>query len=103
MTKIRKNEIKTQIIELVTELAEADSDTPVTAEPKPEAEPEPKAEPEPEKVELLTVKECAELTGLSVNTVRELEKQGKIESMRAGKGIRGKILIFKRSLLNLQN
>ncbi|MDE7287880.1 MAG: helix-turn-helix domain-containing protein [Oscillospiraceae bacterium] len=91
MTKLRQKEILTQIMMLVTEMAEDDSDTPVTAEPK------------PEKVELLTIKECAELIpGLSVNTIRELEKQGKIESIRAGKGIRGKILIYKDSLLKLK-
>ena len=91
MTKLRQKEILTQIMMLVTEMVEDDSDTPVTSEPK------------PEKVELLTVKECAELIpGLSVNTIRELEKQGKIESIRAGKGIRGKILIYKDSLLKLK-
>lgn len=92
MTQKQKNELITQFIEFVNGIAEDDSGTPVTAEP------------EPEKVELLTVKECTELIPkLSANTVRELAKQGKIESIRAGKGERGKILIFKRSLLNLQN
>ena len=91
MTEIRQKEILTQIMMLVTEMAEDIPDAPVTAEP------------EPKKVELLTIKECAELIpGLSVNTIRELEKQGKIESIRAGKGIRGKILIYKDSLLKLK-
>ena len=91
MTEIRQKEILTQIMMLVTEMAEDIPDAPVTAEP------------EPKKVELLTVKECAELIpGLSVNTIRELVKQGKIESIRAGKGIRGKILIYKHSLLKLK-
>ena len=91
MTKLRQKEILTQMMSLITEMAEDTPDAPVTAEPK------------PEKVELLTVKECAELIpGLSVNTIRELEKQGKIESIRAGKGIRGKILIYKDSLLKLK-
>ena len=91
MTKLRQKEILTQMMSLITEMAEDTPDAPVTDEPK------------PEKVELLTIKECAELIpGLSANTIRELEKQGKIKSIRAGKGIRGKILIYKDSLLKLK-
>ena len=48
MTKLRQKEILTQIMMLVTEMAENNPDAPVTAEP------------EPEKVEMLTIKECAE-------------------------------------------
>ena len=87
MTKLRQKEILTQIMMLVTEMAEDTPDAPVTAEP------------EPKKVEMLTIKECAEFTGLSVNTIRQLVTQGKIPHMRAGRGIRGKILIEKSDLL----
>ena len=51
-------------------------------------------------IEMLTVKECAELvTGLSEHTVRQLIAQGKIAYVRAGSGVRGKILLSKASLL----
>ena len=46
-----------------------------------------------EKLEMLTIKECAELIrGLSEHTVRQLVKQGKIKSIRTGEGKSGKIL-----------
>ena len=51
-------------------------------------------------VEMLTVKECAELvSGLSEHTIRQLVAQGKVEYIRAGSGVRGKILVSKASLL----
>ena len=51
-------------------------------------------------LEMLTVKECAELVnGLSEHTVRQLVAQGKVEYIRAGSGVRGKILVSKASLL----
>ena len=87
MTKLRQKEILTQIMMLVTEMAEDTPDAPVTAEP------------EPKKVEMLTIKECAEFTGLSANTVRLLVTQGKIPHIRAGLGKRGKYLINKADLL----
>ena len=89
MTQKQKNELITQFIEFVTEMAEDTPDAPVTAEP------------EPKKVELLTSKECTELVkGLSANTVRQLVTQGKIPHIRAGLGKRGKILIKKSDLLD---
>lgn len=58
-------------------------------------------EPAPEKVEMLTIKECAEVVqGLSEHTVRQLVKQGKVKSVRTGEGKRGKILVNKADLVN---
>ena len=52
-------------------------------------------------LEMLTIKECAELvSGLSEHTIRQLVVQGKVEYIRAGSGVRGKILVSKASLLN---
>ena len=49
---------------------------------------------------MLTVKECAALVnGLSKHTIRQLVAQGKVEYIRAGNGMRGKILVSKASLL----
>ena len=51
-------------------------------------------------LEMLTVKECAELVnGLSEHTVRQLVAQDKVAYVRAGSGVRGKILVSKTSLL----
>ena len=51
-------------------------------------------------LEMLTIKECAELvSGLSEHTIRQLVVQGKVEYIRAGSGVRGKILVSKASLL----
>ena len=53
-----------------------------------------------DKVELLTVRECAEfVNGLSECTVRQLVAQGKLPHIRSGAGKRGKILIPKSALL----
>ncbi len=50
---------------------------------------------------MLTVKECAALVnGLSEHTVRQLIAQDKVAYVRAGSGVRGKILVSKASLLN---
>ncbi len=57
-------------------------------------------EPTPEKVEMLTIKESAELIGgLSEHTVRQLVAQGKVKSVRTGEGKRGKILVNKADLV----
>ena len=53
-----------------------------------------------ERLELLTVKECAETVGgLSECTVRQLVAQGRLPYIRSGAGKRGKILIPKAALL----
>ena len=54
----------------------------------------------PQRVEMLTIKESAELIdGLSEHTVRQLVKQGKVKSVRTGEGRNGKILVNKADLL----
>jgi len=54
----------------------------------------------PQKVELLTIKECADMiAGLSEHTVRQLVKQGKVKSIRTGEGKNGKILVNKADLI----
>ena len=54
----------------------------------------------PEKVEMLTIKESADLiSGLSEHTVRKLVAQGKVKSVRTGEGERGKILVNKADLI----
>lgn len=51
-------------------------------------------------VEMLTINKCCELVkGLSKRTIRELVWQGKLNSIRAGVGKNGKILVSKASLL----
>ena len=58
------------------------------------------ADDKPAKPEMLTVKECAALVnGLSEHTVRQLVVQDKVAYVRAGSGVRGKILVSKASLL----
>ena len=54
----------------------------------------------PQKVEMLTIKESAELiSGLSEHTVRKLVTKGKVKSVRTGEGERGKILVNKADLI----
>ena len=56
--------------------------------------------PTSQKVEMLTIKESAELiSGLSEHTVRQLTKQGKVKSVRTGAGRNGKILVNKADLI----
>lgn len=63
----------------------------------------PKAAPTttvPEKVEMLTIKECAEaIKGLNEYTVRQLVLRKELPSIRTGQGKRGKILVPKTALL----
>ncbi len=78
----KKQEIITQIISLLTQLAENE-------ERNSAAEP----------VEMLTVKECSEaFKGLSEHTVRQLVAQKRIPFIRTGQGRNGKILIPKAAL-----
>ena len=54
----------------------------------------------PKSVEMLTIKESAELiSGLSEHTVRRLVARGKVKSVRTGEGERGKILVNKADLI----
>ena len=88
MTTNRKNELIAQLVNILSELIEA-NDSDQVAEVKSEA------------VEMLTVKECTELIdGLSEHTVRMLVAQNKIKYIRTGEGVRGKILVNKADLLN---
>ena len=90
MNLTEKQQIISQIVLLLERLIETHS---------PEPEPKPKSS-ESQPVEMLTVKECAELvSGLSEHTIRQLVAQGKVEYIRAGSGVRGKILVSKASLL----
>ena len=83
-----KNELILQIAELLRQMIPVDEITPAKVENKPEIP------------ELLTIKECAALIpGLSEHTVRQLVKRGEIAYMRSGAGERGKILVYKSSLL----
>ena len=90
MTLLKKKELITQIVQLLEQLIEAEID-------QSESRPTPLAE---EPIEMLTVKECAALVNsLSEHTVRQLVAQGKVAYVRAGSGVRGKILVSKASLL----
>ena len=83
-----KNELILQVAELLRQMIPVEDVVPAKVEDKP-------AMPE-----LLTIKECAALIpGLSEHTVRQLVKRGEIAYMRSGVGKRGKILVYKSSLL----
>lgn len=85
MTKIEKEKIADQIMNLLIQLTNDD----ITV-----------AEPAEKPVEMLTVKECCkEVKGLSENTVRKLVAQNKVKSVRTGEGKRGKILVNKADLI----
>lgn len=90
MKSTQKKELITQIVQLLEQLIEAEA-------PEPASRPTPLAE---KPLEMLTVKECAALvTVLSEHTVRQLVAQDKVAYIRAGSGVRGKILVSKTSLL----
>ena len=90
MTLLKKKELITQIAQLLEQLIEAE-----TVEPAPQQD-----QIENQPLEMLTVKECAALVnGLSEHTVRQLVAQDKVTYVRAGSGVRGKILVSKSSLL----
>ena len=90
MNLTEKQQIISQIAQLLEQLIE--SQTPVPAPQSNQIENQP--------LEMLTVKECATLvTGLSEHTVRQLVAQDKVAYVRAGSGVRGKILVSKASLL----
>lgn len=87
MTTNRKSELIAQLVNILSELIEANDSEQV-------------AEVTSNAVEVLTVKECTEaIKGLSEHTVRKLIAQGKLPYMRAGDGQRGKMLINKSDLL----
>ena len=90
MNLTEKQQIISQIVLLIEQLIEAQP-----------SEPAPQSIIEKDKpLEMLSVKECAALIpGLSEHTVRQLVAQGKVAYVRAGSGVRGKILVSKASLL----
>lgn len=90
MTFMQKNELITQVTQLLNKLIDVDAENPTSS-----------AVPLTDKpLEMLTVKECAALVdGLSENTIRQLCAQDKIAHVRAGAGRNGKILVSKVSLL----
>ena len=90
MTTNKKNELIAQLVNILSELIEAnDSNT---------------TNDSPSAVEMLTIKECTEaVKGLSEHTVRKLIKQGKLPYIRTGEGRNGKMLINKVDLLNYFN
>lgn len=86
-----KAEIMAQIVALLSQLIENDTDNRKTEVNERSAEP----------VEMLTIKECTQaVSGLSEHTVRQLVAQNKIPYIRTGQGKRGKILISKAALLD---
>lgn len=89
MSNIEKKKIVDDILELLIKLIDDDAG-------KPDVSCETAAKP----VEMLTIKECAEVVkGLSEHTVRQLVAQDKIKSVRTGAGKKGKILVNKTDLL----
>ena len=83
-----KNELILQVAELLRQLIPVDEIAPVKDKDKPKIP------------ELLTIKECsAIIPGLSEHTVRQLVKRGEVAYMRSGAGERGKILVYKSSLM----
>ena len=90
MNLTEKQQIISQIVLLLEQLIESQSPEPAPQSNHIENQP----------LEMLTVNECAELvTGLSEHTVRQLVVQDKVAYVRAGSGVRGKILVSKASLL----
>ena len=87
MTTNRKNELIAQLVNILSELIEAN-------------DPEQVSKVKSDAVEMLTVKECTEaVKGLSEHTIRKLIKQGKLPYLRTGDGVNGKMLINKADLL----
>lgn len=96
MTAEQRNRIIKMAIALLEEFIEPEEPT-VTSNTK-------NADTNSEPTEMLTVRECTDLIqGLTAYSVRKLASSGKINSIRAGEGKNGKILINKNSLLDYMN
>ena len=90
MNLTEKQQIISQIVLLLEQLIETQPPEPAPQQNQSETQP----------LEMLTVKECAALVnGLSEHTVRQLVAQDKVAYVRAGSGVRGKILVSKANLL----
>ena len=88
MTMRNKQELIQQVIALLNTMIKVEEQSPAPP-------------PNGEQVEMLTIKECAQLiSGLSEHTVRQLVLQNKIPHIRTGQGKCGKILIPKSALLD---
>ena len=86
MTKIEKEKIADQIMNLLIQLTNDNEEV---------------SEPAEKPVAMLTVKECCDaVKGLSENTVRKLVAQNKVKFIRTGEGKRGKILVNKADLIS---
>ena len=89
MTMRNKQELIQQVVNLLNAMIEVE-ELPSTTQPS-----------SGDKVEMLTIKECAhQISGLSEHTVRQLVLQNKLPHIRTGQGKRGKILVPKSALLN---
>ena len=96
MTAEQRNRIIKMAIALLEEFIEPEEPT-ITSNMK-------NADTVNKPTEMLTVRECTELIqGLTAYSVRKLVSSGKINSIRAGDGNNGKILINKNSLLDYMN
>lgn len=92
MTTTEKKAIVDNILDLLIKLTE-DEEYSV---------PQTTKAPTSNKVEMLTIKESAELiSGLSEHTVRQLVKQGKVKSVRTGEGRNGKFLSTRLTLWSI--
>ena len=90
MNSTEKQQIISQIVLLLEQLIESQTPTQHIEQTYIKNKP----------LEMLTIKECAALVnGLSEHTVRQLVAQDKVAYVRAGSGVRGKILVSKASLL----
>lgn len=90
MNLTEKQQSISQIVLLLEQLIESQS-----PEPAPQSD-----QIENQSLEMLAIKECAALVnGLSEHTVRQLVAQDKVAYVRAGSGVRGKILVSKAALL----
>ena len=80
-----KEKLVSEIIALVEQLADTPGDS---------------TQHDSQTVDMLTIKDCPKvIRGLSEHTVRQLIAQGKLPSVRAGRGRHGKILVNKADLL----
>ncbi|MCM1480428.1 MAG: helix-turn-helix domain-containing protein [Muribaculaceae bacterium] len=88
MSDKRRIELLSQIYVLIAELLSGENTVSQVAESV------------SNKPDMLTIKECAKLTGISEHSIRKFAAQDKIKSVRAGEGEHGKILVNKDSLID---
>ncbi|MCM1330761.1 MAG: helix-turn-helix domain-containing protein [Ruminococcus sp.] len=88
MSDKRRIELLSQIYVLIVELLSGENTVSQASEPV------------SNKPDMLTIKECAKLTGISEHSIRKFAAQDKIKSVRAGEGEHGKILVNKDSLID---